>query len=704
MSDSSSLTLLKGVGPRKAAILAEAGIGSVEQLFDYYPRRYLDRRAMVPISGLRPGMAATVVGTVAQASVEGGGRGRSRFKAVLADGTGTLELTWFHGVRYFSRAVVPGEALAVHGKVGFFGRQAQMQHPDFDRLGADHEGGGGASDIDLYHTGKIIALYPTTEAMKQAGLTSRQLRHVMASAFEMHTPGQEECLSSAILESHGLFPLAEAYRELHFPSSPEQLQQALRRMKFNELFFAQLFFALRRHLVRTSRSAASFTHSGDYTASLYRALPYELTDAQKQAVREIYGDLRSGSPMQRLVQGDVGSGKTVVAMFAMALAADNGLQSAFMAPTEILAVQHWLGIRRLFEPLGLQVALLSGRQPKREREALLGQLAKGEFQIAVGTHALIEPDVRWQGLGLVVIDEQHRFGVLQRKALQEKGSNPHVLLMTATPIPRTLTMGAFGDLDVSLIRQMPAGRQPVATMVRPEGAKRQVYEFVRRELLAGRQGYVVFPLVEESEKVDLKAAVESYGELAAELFPEFRLGLIHGQLPAEEKDAVMQRFRAGDLDLLVGTTVIEVGVDVPNATVMVIEHAERFGLAQLHQLRGRVGRGTHPSSCFLVHARLSADAAERLAAMESSTDGFLISEIDARIRGEGNVLGKEQSGRISELKLADLGRDFDIMQSARAAAFGLVAEDGQLRNPENAAVRSWYLARYHDRFSLAEIG
>ncbi|RTY36931.1 ATP-dependent DNA helicase RecG [Chlorobium phaeovibrioides] len=705
MQDNSSLQALKGLGPKKIEILQEAGISSLENLFDYWPRRYLDRRAMNSIAGLRMGEMATVVGTVRSAGIEQGGRGMARFKVKLADRSGVLDLTWFRGARYFSRAIVPGDILAVYGKVGYFGRQAQMQHPDFDRLGREGaDGDKEGSDAELFNTGRIIPLYPTSEAMKRSGLASRQLRGLIARAFDIRQPGGTENLSSGILKAHGLMPLSEAYRELHQPSSPERLQMAEYRMKWTELFYAQLSFALRRRALRHTRTAVQFSHSGEFTAALHAALPYSLTGAQKNAIRELYRDLKGESPMQRLVQGDVGSGKTIVAMFAMALAADNNLQSVFMAPTEILAVQHWLGMKRLFEPLGIQVCLLTGRQPKKVREALLMELREGRVHIAVGTHALLQHDVDFHSLGLVVIDEQHRFGVLQRKTLQDKAQHPHVLLMTATPIPRTLTMGVFGDLDVSLIREMPTGRQPVRTLVQQEADKPRVFEFLRAEVAAGRQGYIVYPLVEESEKVDLKAAVESFDELSASVFPDLRLGLIHGQMTPDMKEVVMEQFRSGLIDILVGTTVIEVGVDVANATVMVIMHAERFGLAQLHQLRGRVGRGTQASSCFLLYAKLTSDGKERLDAMASTTDGFVISEIDAAIRGAGNLLGKEQSGTLSGLKMADLTRDFDIMQSAREAAFSLVAEDGELREPGHRMIRDWYMRHLHQRDTLADIG
>jgi len=705
MTGGTSITCLKGVGPKKASVLKDAGIVTLDDLFDYYPRRYLDRSAMKSIGTLAGGEMVTVVGKVIKTLVEGNS-GRARFKVWLGDDTGVVELTWFRGVRYFSRTVVTGEALAVHGKVSYFGRQAQMQHPEYERLSAapSESRDGESCDFELYRTGRIIPLYPTSEAMKQAGLTSKQLRTIVGRAFEEIPQGKEENLSPSILSAYDLLPLADAYREIHFPSTHDALGKARYRLKWTELFYAQLLFALRHKGVRQIRTAVRFTHSGGFTEKLYASLPYELTDAQKNAIREIYRDLKSGSPMNRLLQGDVGSGKTIVAMFAMALAADNGLQSAFMAPTEILAVQHFLGLKRFFQPIGLTVGVLTGRQGKKERRAVLSALASGEVNIALGTHAMIEKGVDYAGLGLVIIDEQHRFGVLQRKALQEKAENPHVLLMTATPIPRTLAMGVFGDLDVSVIRQMPAGRTPVMTSLRHEKERMQVYDYLRSQVAEGRQGYIVYPLVEESEKMDLKAAVESYHDLSTVVFPDLRPGLIHGQMTPDQKEEVMGAFRRGEIDLLVGTTVIEVGVDVPNATVMVIEHAERFGLAQLHQLRGRVGRGAHRSTCFLLYAKLTEEARERLAAMESTTDGFMISEIDARIRGAGNILGKEQSGTLSGLRIADLNCDFDIMQSARSAAFRLVEQDSRLQEAENVMIRSFYRRYWHDRSSLADIG
>ncbi len=697
---------IRGVGPKRAAVLAEAGIRTVADLYDCFPRRYLDRTRIRMISQLADGESVTVVGTVVGVRTENGAKGSSRFRATVSDGSGELDLTWFRGVRYFARSIVAGDTIAVSGKVTLFGRRPGMQHPDFDRLGRQDEPArhGGPGDDELYRTGVIIPVYPTTEAMKQAGLTSAVLRSIVHRAFRELPPAIEEHFDPELLAANGLMPLQEAYRQIHFPESATALERALHRMKWSELFFFQLFFALRRSEERRRVAAVRIDHSGRVTASLHEGLPFAMTGAQKQAIREIYRDLRSGMQMNRLLQGDVGSGKTLVAQFAMALAADNGAQSAFMAPTEILAFQHFSCMKRMLEPLGLHVALLTGRQRKREREGLLAAVASGELDILVGTHALIEGDVRFHRLGLVVVDEQHRFGVLQRKALQDKAGNPHVLLMTATPIPRTLTMGVYGDLDVSVIDQLPAGRQPIRTHLCKEKDKARLYGFLRDEIRNGRQAYIVYPLVEESEKLDLKSAVESYAQLSGEVFPDLRLGLIHGQLSAADKEAAMSAFRDGRIDILVGTTVIEVGVDVPNATVMIIEHAERFGISQLHQLRGRVGRGVHASSCFLVYSSLAGDAGERLRAVESSCDGFRLSEIDLRIRGAGNLLGKEQSGTVSSLRVADLATDGKILNAARQAAFDLVRLDAGLELPAHAKLRDHYHHQFRKRVALADIG
>ncbi|HWQ27020.1 MAG TPA: ATP-dependent DNA helicase RecG [Chlorobaculum sp.] len=705
MAPFSSMQGIKGVGPKRAAILADAGLRSIADLYDYFPRRYLDRTRIKKIGALYEGETVTVVGTITEARLDSQGRGRSRFKAQVSDGSGVLELTWFRGVHYFSRSIAEGDMVAVHGRVTFFGRRPGMQHPDYDRLDRRGQEGRqeGPGDDELFRTGAIIPIYPTSEVMKQAGLNSGAIRAIVHRAFRDQPMRIAEHLSAEIIAAGGLMPVDEAYRQIHFPTSSEELDRARYRMKWDELFFSQLFFALRRTGER-HRMAVRFDHSGQKTSSLHERLPFTMTGAQKQAVREIYHDLKSGRQMNRLLQGDVGSGKTLVAQFAMTLAADNGLQAAFMAPTEILAFQHAVSMKQALEPLGLKVALLTGKKAKKARQAVLESIGSGEIDVVVGTHAIIEDEVKFRKLGLVVIDEQHRFGVMQRKALQDKADNPHVLLMTATPIPRTLTMGAYGDLDVTVITEMPAGRTPIRTSLCREEDKAALYKVLRTEIGQGRQAYIVYPLVEESEKIDLKAATESFEQLRADVFPDLRLGLIHGQLPPAEKESVMDSFRSGQLDILVGTTVIEVGVDVPNATVMVIEHAERFGISQLHQLRGRVGRGVHRSSCFLVYSKLAGDAEERLRALESTTDGFRLSEIDLQLRGAGNMLGREQSGAVSGLRIADIQTDGEIMRSARAAAFDLVRKDETLAHPDHAKIRDYYWNNFRNRVTLADVG
>ena len=699
------VTAIKGIGPRKAALLKEVGIETIADLYDYFPRRYLDRRSVKQIGSLTSGETVTVAGTVRRFGMQMERNRRAPLKIRLSDKTGVLELIWFRGISHISRALREGDALAVYGKVVFYGNMPQIVHPEFEHLNRDRGEDSGKHDDDcnLMHTGEIVPLYSSSEQLKQAGLGSRGLRLIMRKAFGLKSSLFRENLPEDIIGHHNLLPLGEAYRMMHFPASPEMLERARYRFKWTELFYVQLFFALRRSCMQKDGEVVRFDHSGDYTAKLYEMLPFSMTEAQQKAVREIYRDLRSGKRMNRLLQGDVGCGKTLVAMFAVALAADNGLQAAFMAPTEILAFQHYMVMRKFAEPLGLRAGFLGGRQPGKERREILAELEAGRLHIVVGTHAMIEEAVRFKKLGLAVIDEQHRFGVLQRKALQEKAASPHILLMTATPIPRTLSMGFFGDLDVTVIDQLPGGRKPVRTRVCRQSEKPDVLRFVSQQIEQGRQAYVVYPLVEESEKIDLKAAMESFAELRGELLPGIRMGLIHGRMLSDEKESVMNAFRSGMLDLLVGTTVIEVGVDVPNATVMVIENAERFGLAQLHQLRGRVGRGEHQSYCFLLSAAAGSDARARLSALEENEDGFRLSEIDAVLRGTGNLLGKEQSGVVSGLKVADIVEDYDIMRSARRAAFDIADRDPGLRDDGDTVIREYYIKHYHGKYVLADI-
>lgn len=678
---------LKGVGPKRAETLARLGLMNARDVLFHVPHRYEDASTVQRIGSLEPGMEATVVGRVVSKGVIPTRKGLRIFQAVVRDASGLIECSW-PGQPFLDRVLRKGDLLLLSGSVRFFhGRQL---HPrEYTLLAREGE----TADEE---EGTVFPVYRTTE-----GLSHRQLRALIADNLDdlLRAVAGEDVFDPVDLDRFGTPPLARALEGMHRPGSLAEAEQGRRRLAFEELFMVQLLHARARHHAATERPGIAFGRLETLVRPFYASLPWPLTGAQRNALAEIGADMTSPHRMSRLLQGDVGTGKTVVALFAMLRAVENGFQAAMMAPTEILAEQHLRTLRSLLGELPVRVELLTGRMPRAERDGALERIRLGEAQIAVGTHALIQEGVDFHSLGLAVIDEQHRFGVRQRLALAERGSNPDVLVMSATPIPRSLALTLYGDLDVSVLDERPPGRQPVRTLLRGEAARERVLHFVRAQVEQGRQAYLVYPLVEESEKLQLKSATEEWERLRAEVFPELRVGLVHGQMAGDEKDATMRAFAGGELDVLVATTVIEVGIDVANASVMVIEHAERFGLSQLHQLRGRVGRGGTESFCILLAA--GGEAAERLRIFASTEDGFEIARADMRIRGQGDLFGSRQSG-LPSFRFADLERDEALLLRARAEAQRVVEIDPDLeRHPR---FRVALEERYGERARLFHVG
>ncbi len=656
---------IRGVGPKRATALATAGIDTVNDLLHYYPRRYLDRTTVKSIHELKKGDQATMVGTV-EVCGERQARKRKLFQAVLSDGTGMITLVWFNGVKYIKNAVQKGDRLAIHGKVEFY-NGFQIVHPDFDKLD---------SDADPINTGTIIPLYPLTAELKKVRIDHRSFRRIIKENEEMFSI-IEDHFEESVLSEQKLIPLQTALQHIHFPESRKNLLAAMERLKFDEHFFLQLLMALRKKSYEKIGTNA-LTKSGPHVQQIETELGFELTTAQQKVIQEIRIDIARPKAMNRLLQGDVGSGKTIVAILVAAAAVANGVQVAVMAPTEILAHQHFESFKNQLNKVHISCALLVGKQKVTERKQILEAVKDGKINVVIGTHALIQAEVEFKNLGFVVVDEQHRFGVVQRGILLQKGSHPHLLAMTATPIPRTMAITYHGDMDLSIIDEMPKDRKPVITKIVKEDRLQNVYKFIREEVQAGRQSMVVYPLVEETEKSDLAAATEGF-EALQNIFKGIKIGLIHGRMKKEEKDAIMDAYAKNEINILVSTTVIEVGIDIPNASVMLIEHAERFGLTQLHQLRGRVGRGSSKSYCILVERNIRDTSRKRLAIMEKTNNGFVIADEDLKMRGPGKFFSTEQSGFFKH-KIADMVTDGAIIRKAREVAQTIAKTDTKLEN------------------------
>jgi ATP-dependent DNA helicase RecG len=680
-----SVKYLKGVGPKRAEALARLGVRSVGDLLYHAPHRYLDATTVTPLAQAHVGDEVTCVGRVASTGVVPTRKGLRVFRAVLHDESGPLECAW-PGQPFLERQIRKGQLLLVTGPVRYYhGRQLVPR--EFVILADDGETGP--------EHGLVLPVYPATE-----GLTHRQIRALIQQHLDPLLGLVDDPHPRALRDALGLAELSSALAAVHRPQTPADAEAGRRRLAFDELFDQQLVQARARALAKRARAGIRFTLQKDLTTRFKAHLPFELTADQRRAIREITDDMTAPLRMHRLLMGDVGTGKTVVALFAMLLAVENDYQAVLMAPTELLAEQHVATLTQLLAPLALRPELLIGRLTAAEKGAARERIGAGSARLVVGTHALIQESVTFRRLGLAVIDEQHRFGVEQRAALVEKGDAPDVLLLTATPIPRSLALTLYGDLDVTQLRERPPGRGSVKTALRTDAARTKIYGFLRSECAAGRQAYVIYPVIEESEKADLKAATTMADRLAA-VFPEFVVGLVHGRLKAEERDRAMRGFRDNRVHILVATSVIEVGIDVANATVMVIEHAERFGLAQLHQLRGRVGRGTAPSHCILLSD--VAEAGPRLEAFAATTDGFTIAELDLKERGMGELAGARQSGGLP-LRYANFATDLPLLEAARRAAGEIIARDPALVQREHAAYRARIVARYERGFELFRVG
>jgi ATP-dependent DNA helicase RecG len=694
-----SIQYVKGVGPRISQLLKKKGIETVEDALYNLPIRYEDRREIRRVADLRVGDRCVGYAEVMAAGEVVYPKSRRRvYEAMLGDNSGFITAKWFQGIKYIRGRLKKGDQVIFCGEIRGYRSQREIHHPDLEWV----EG----KEADSLHFGRVVPVYSETE-----GLYQRRIRGIMHQVVQDAAGKMTSPIPPQVSQRCNLMPLSEALCEVHFPQGHLDIERLNlktsrphQRLAFEEFFFLELGMALRHRGIAQEEGIAFQAERTPSADRLLERFPFTLTKAQGRVIEEIKGDMAKPHPMNRLLQGDVGSGKTAVALVAALIAIDNGYQAAVMAPTEILAEQHYLNLREWLGGLDVRAVLLTGRIKGKERDELYGAISEGEAHLVVGTHALIQEGLSFKRLGLGVVDEQHRFGVMQRARLKRKGTVPDLLVMTATPIPRTLAMTLYGDMEVSVLDELPPGRGPIVTMVYREKERGEVYRQVEEELGKGRQAFVVYPLVEESERMDLRDATQGAQRLQQEVFPQYRVGLIHGRMKGEEKEEVMRAFRAGGIQILVATTVIEVGIDCPNATVMMVEHAERFGLSQLHQLRGRIGRGPHPSLCLLLApARIGKEAWRRLKVMEETTDGFRIAEEDLAIRGPGEFLGVRQWG-LPDFRVANLIRDVRLLQQARQEAFALIDHDPQLSREEHLPLREVIQAKWQAKLELAAVG
>ena len=672
------IQFLKGVGPKRAELLnKELNIFTAKDLLYHFPFRYIDRTKFYKVSEIREGLPnIQAKGIISNFQTKGSGR-KTYLTAEFSDETGKIELIWFKGVNRIKEILISGKEYIIYGKPARYGRRINIAHPEIDK----------PEDFNKKISSSLQAVYPSTEKLTKSNFNSKVFRKIISGIFENLNGKIPETLPAYIVQKYKLLSFHEAVVNIHFPKDAETLKRALYRLKFEELFYIQLNILKIKFGRRLKYKGFVFSQVGNYFNKFYKEkLPFELTNAQKRVIKEIRKDLASGKQVNRLLQGDVGSGKTLVAFMLMLIAIDNGYQASLMAPTEILAGQHFKTISKFIEGLGLNIALLTGSTKQSERKILHENLRSEKINILIGTHALIEDTVIFKNLGIVVIDEQHRFGVAQRAKMWKKNIHPpHVIVMTATPIPRTLAMTVYGDLEISVIDELPPGRKPVKTIHSYDGQRLRVFKFIKEQIKAGRQVYIVYPLIYESENFDYKD-LEDGLESISRAFPppEYAISVLHGRMKPEEKEKSMQLFAKGITQIMIATTVIEVGVDVPNASVMIIESAERFGLSQLHQLRGRVGRGADQSYCILMTSyKLSKEAKTRIKTMVESNDGFKIAEVDMKLRGPGDTEGTRQSGIPFELKLSDLSKDYKILETARHAADLILTEDPELKEDKN---------------------